>query len=295
MMTDAPTPSKQVILLFSYEYVNLNAARAALSKLPDSKFSIASKNGLGRTLLNSTEFPATPIKWTPTYSQSSLESDFSSALLFWDGSGDDHKPGEVSLYQSARFFSERSIPFTIIGPDAKVVAPSAFYATFQNGESKMSTQSQPTVIVDAPKPAETYGQGQSKESKIRVQLHLPESTYNRYEEQAKSVKLPIEKILSDRLRSCVEHTSGRGLYLNDEQRSKLERMTGGHLILDAESALVKIHTTVSLKVGDVTIELNERVLARCASRARSERKSFEEYVKREVIHGLERSTGLRPY
>ena len=65
--------------------------------------------------------------------------------------------------------------------------------------------------------------------------------------------------------------------------------------MNAEVALDKIRTTVNLKVGDITVELSERVLARCASRAKAERKDFETYVKKEVIQGLERSTGLRPW
>lgn len=284
-MTDT---QRQVIVLFSYEYLNLQAVHSHLQSLAPAQFHIASKNGLGRTILNLGEYPAQPIKWTPTYNPAHLETSFDSALLFWDGSDPILKP-------SVDFFVKHSIPFQIVGPEAKVVAPSRFYATFSNGDTKM-TQHAPSVIVDPPKPPEAYGhpQGQ-RESKTRVILMVPDELFHQYEAQAQSVKLPVEKILSDRLRTCVEHTSGRGLYFDSATRADLERITGGHLIPNAQIAIEKIRTVVNLKVGDITIELTERVLARCASRAKSERKSLEDYVKKEVIQGLERSTGLRPW
>lgn len=288
MTTESIVVPKQIIILFSYEYVNLPAVHAHLAQFSSDSLSIASKNGLGRTILTSGQYPsAKPIKWTPAYNSAHLETRFDSALLFWDGS--DH-----ILKSSVEFFDKHQIPYVIVGPDAKPVAPARFYATFQNGDStKMSAQ--PTVIVDAPKPAETFGQAPQKESRIRVQLYLPESAYNRYEEQAKAAKVTVEKVLSDRLRACIDHTSGRGLYFNDAERAHLERMTGGHLIMDAPTALEKIHTTVNLKVGDVTVEMNERILARCASRAKATRQNFEDFIRKEVIQGLERVVGLRPW
>ena len=154
----------------------------------------------------------------------------------------------------------------------------------------------PNVIVDKPLEHEFYGNDGSKSNtRIRVTISIPEEMYQQYESQAKLAKITTEKVLSDRLRQCVDHTSGRGLYFTDAQRADIERITGGHLIMSAEQALDKIRTTVNLKVGDINVEITERVLSRCASRARAERKTFENYVKKEVIQGLERSTGLRPW
>lgn len=286
---------QQVIVLFSYEYVNLPAVHAHLQMLKPASFHIASKNGLGRTLLLAHEYDAVPIKWTPTYNPLHLTSQFDRALLFWDGSDHILKP-------SVEFFDKHQIPYVIVGPDAKVVAPSRFYATFSNGDTPKMPPVQapsapaPVTIVDAPKVPEAYGQPNSpRESRTRVILMLPDSLFHQYEEQSAASKQPVEKILADRLRTCVEHTSGRGLYFNSEQRATLERVTGGHLIQNADVALQKIQTVVNLKVADVDIELTERVLARCASRAKSERKTLEAYVKKEVILGLERVTGLRPW
>jgi len=280
--------AKQVIVLFSYEYVNLTAVHTHLQSLAPAQFHIASKNGLGRTILQLNKYPAAPIKWTPTYNSSHLGTHFDSALLFWDGS-------DPILRPSVEFFDKHHIPYVIVGPEAKVIAPSRFYATFQNGDTtKMSTPHPPAQIVDPPKPPDAYGQSQ-RESRTRVILMLPDSLFHQYEDQAKSINVSVEKVLSDRLRTCVEHTSGRGLYFDSATRADLERITGGHLIPNAQIAIEKIKTVVNLKVGDITIELTERVLARCASRAKSERKTLEDYVKKEVILGLERVTGLRPW
>lgn len=153
----------------------------------------------------------------------------------------------------------------------------------------MATPAAPTVIVDPP------AQQHEKESKVLVKLSLPERIFAQYEDQAKLAKQNVEKVLADRLRGCVSHISGRGLYFNDEQRAHLERITGGHLINDADAALMRVKTTVELQVGGITIELTDRILQRCASRAKSERKSLEQYVVKEVTQGLERSCGLRPW
>jgi hypothetical protein len=286
-MTDAAAPPN-VIILISYEYLNLSAVQTRLQALAPATFHIASKVGIGHTLLKD---PSNlPRKWQPTRPYLD-DARCDRALLFWDGR-------DPYLTPSARFFSEHHIPFAIIGPDAKEVALSAFYATFQNGDTKMSTTpaATPQVIVDAPAPPPQYGQSDAHSTaRVRLQVTLPESTVAQYEAQAREVKLPVEKVMSDRLRSCVDHTAGRSLYFNSEQRATLERITGGHLIMDAQAALEKIRANVQLKLGDITIELTDRVLARCASRAKSERKTLEEYVKKEVIQGLERSTGLRPW
>jgi hypothetical protein len=279
---------KNVILLISYEYLNHESILTHLKSFFPATYHVASKNGLGRVLLNSKSgITAVPIEWRPTYQKSKLQTGFDHALIFWDGCTSNHAPGEADLFRSAKFFESHKIPFTVIDPHAKEVAPSTFYATFQ-GEAKMATR--PSVIVDKPIEPGSYGN-----TRVRVTISIPEEMYQQYEAQAKLAKIAIEKVLSDRLRQCVNHTSGRGLYFTDEQRSAIERITGGHIITGAEMALEKIKTVVNLKVDDINIEVTERVLSRCASRAKAERKTFEDYVKKEVIQGLERSTGLRPW
>lgn len=288
------TVTKRIIVLISYDYLNADAVRAAMNAQLPAKFDIATKTGIGHTLLsapNADSFDCSPIQWKPSWSLTTQSAAFDHALLFWDGHDD-------LLVPSVRFFEKRSIPFTILDSDAKVVAPAEFHATFPK-EALMPTQSAvsaPNVIVDKPPLPPNYGNDSpTKNVKVRLQITVPEATAKVYEAQAKLVNIPLEKVMSDRLRTCVDHTSGRGLYFKDTERAHLEKITGGHLIPNAEVALSKIHTVVTLKVAGVDVELTERILARLASRAKSERKSFEDYVKKEVVMNLERSVGLRPW
>src|SRR4029077_6816401 len=208
-----------------------------------------------------------------------LEVHADAAIRFWDGS-------DKALLPSAGLLKRAGVRMTLVGPAGNTVELLRCCATLTNGD-KMTTT--PAVIVDAP------AQPHEKTARVLVKLSIPEDVYSQYDAQSKLVRQPVEKILSDRLRTCVSHTSGRGLYFNDEQRAHLERITGGHIIQNADVAISKIQVVVQLKVADVTIELTERVLARATARAKSCRKSLAEYVTKEVIEGLERATGLRPW
>jgi hypothetical protein len=141
-------------------------------------------------------------------------------------------------------------------------------------------------IVDTPQ--------KSDSTKVRLQLHLPEPVVMQYEDQARRDKVTCEKEMEDRLRRCVSHTATRGLYFNDAQRSELEKMTGGHFIDSPEQALSRIRNVVKVRVGNVTVELNQQVLDRAASRAAAFRMPVEKWLEKEIIEGMERATGLRP-
>lgn len=274
----------RVLVLASYQYMNYPVALAHLQSLPPADFSVASQMGIGHALLKNAPthlLSVTPLRWQPTRPYLEVAAD--QAIIFWDGH-------DRSLLSSVAFLRKASIPITIIDGDGNPVDLARFCATLtsSNGD-KMATPAAPTVIVDPP------AQQHEKESKVLVKLSLPERIFAQYEDQAKLAKQNVEKVLADRLRGCVSHISGRGLYFNDEQRAHLERITGGHLINDADAALMRVKTTVELQVGGITIELTDRILQRCASRAKSERKSLEQYVVKEVTQGLERSCGLRPW
>lgn len=293
-MTDLATPTRaaRVLVLSSYQYLDYSHVLAHLTSLAPATFSIASQMGVGHALLTykgGHSLDVHALKWQPTRPHLNVAAD--AAVLFWDGH-------DRSLLPSVVILRKLSVPMTIVGPDGNSIDLAQFCATLTNGANgalKMAiaaptaTLTPPQVIVDAPV------QPHAKESKVLVKLSIPEIVHAQYEDQARSVKQSVEKVLSDRLRACVTHTSGRGLYFTDDQRSHLERITGGHLITDADAALAKIRVTVELKVGSVTIELSERVLSRCVSRAKAERKSLDEYVTKEVIQGLERATGIRPW
>lgn len=280
-----------VLLLASPQYLNHAAILNVLDVIdPLTPIFVSShRTGVGHTILRTTRWTnLIPVKWQPT--RPTCTPSASRALLFWDGT-------DRSILRSLVVLRRHHVPFTIYDPDGNVLDVRQFYATLASsgGNGKMATTvARPSVIVDAPPVAPGESQSRS-DAKVRLQLHIPESIVARYEEQAKAAKVSLEKVCSDRLRTCVSHTSGRGLYFNDDERSALERITGGHLINDATVALDRIRTTVSLKVGDITIELSERLLARASSRAKAERKSLAEYVTKEVIQGLERSVGIRPW
>lgn len=144
----------------------------------------------------------------------------------------------------------------------------------------------PPVIVD------------SRESRsnvtARISLTLPEDIYARYDAQGKAAKVSPEKAMADRLRRCVSYVASRPLYFDDAARNELEQITGGHQLDSAESALTRIRNTVSVKVGDVTIVIPRQVLDRAHSRAAAFRIPVEAWLEREILEGLERSTGMRP-
>lgn len=280
-----------VLLLASAQYLNTSAILAAIGTLqPDAPIHVtSSRSGIFHTIVGlHPSFAPVVVKWQPT--RPTCVPSASRALLFWDGH-------DRSILRSLVVLRRHHVPFTIYDPAGNVLDVHTFCATLSRngngGNGKMSTAPRPSVIVDAPPIAP--GESSKRDSKVRLQLHIPESVYDEYVSQAQSAKQGVEKVCSDRLRTCVNHTSGRGLYFTDAERASLERITGGHLIDNAAMALQRVQTTVSLKVGDVTIELTERLLVRASSRAKAERKTLAEYVTKEVIQGLERSVGIRPW
>ena len=129
-------------------------------------------------------------------------------------------------------------------------------------------------------------------STIRVTLHLDESLVARYERQGADAGLALEELLTQRLNRCVVHSASRPLYFTDKERTELEQITGGHVLETAAAALARLRTAVSVKVGDVAVTLNERLLSRLRTRVfRNE--TFEGVVKREVTRGLESFCGMR--
>jgi len=141
------------------------------------------------------------------------------------------------------------------------------------------------VIVDSPS---------KKQTNVRVYLVLPDQTVEQYEKQAKAEKVTLEKILEDRLRRCVGHTAIKPLYFNDSERQRLEEITGGHLIDSVPQVLDRIRSTVSVKVGDITVTIPPQILDRAKARSQAFRLSVEDWLRKEISENLERSVGLRP-
>jgi hypothetical protein len=284
-----------VLLLASREYLNVRAIVTVVSTLPlDTVIQLtSSRTGIGRSVLASgvsTNRPIEAVRWQPTRPHQPCTA--TRAIVFWDETADD------ALLRSLVVLKRARIPIEIYDTDGNVLDLSEFCARLTHNGANMTspatmTPPRPPTIVDAP--ATAPGENAKRATNVRLQLSVPESTVEQYELQARAAGVSLEKVCADRLRTAVTHTAGRGLYFTDAERSELERVTGGYTISDADTALTRIKATVTLKIGDLTVEVTGKVLARCASRASSMRKTLEQYVRQEVIQGLERSCGLRPW
>jgi len=132
------------------------------------------------------------------------------------------------------------------------------------------------------------------ETKVRLTLSIPEDLYMKYEQHAQERKISIEREILERLQRCQSYTAGRPLYFNDAERSELEHVTGGWSLENAASAISRIKQLVRVAIGEVKVDLDDRVLQRAGHRAKAEKKSLDTWIVREVTEGLERSVGLRP-
>lgn len=145
----------------------------------------------------------------------------------------------------------------------------------------------------ANKPSPTSAIGERKpDSRTRITLTLPTSLTDIYEEQAIASGRLLEDEIAERLKRCMNHRAGRPLYFNDDQRSRIERITG-HLVGDPETVLNQIEHAVSLKVDGIEIELPAQLQQRIRTRVwRGE--TYEGVVKREVLKRLQQFTGMLP-
>lgn len=136
---------------------------------------------------------------------------------------------------------------------------------------------------------------QGDDAKLRVTLVMPEALYTVYESQAKVRNLPYpETAILDRLKTCAKHGASRPLYFDDRQREELEKLLGGRLLNSPEQALERIRELCAIEItGGVKFELDAKTLARCASRAQSERTTTEKWIEREAVKGIEIAVGLR--
>lgn len=130
------------------------------------------------------------------------------------------------------------------------------------------------------------------QTKLALRVELPEEVIARYDDHTPS-GMSIEDIMAKRLASCVDHNATRGLYFNDEQRSELEKILGGHVLNSADAAIQRGRALSTVKVGGVDIQLDQTLLKRAESRALGMRMSIEEWLAKEITVGLETAVGLR--
>lgn len=122
-------------------------------------------------------------------------------------------------------------------------------------------------------------------------VRLPGKTIDAYQADADRLGKSLEYVLIDRLTACRGHTSSRPLYIDDDQRRRLEKLLGKNF-LSPDKLIAAIEQCVTLSVADCDIELPATLLPRLKSRCFGGQ-SLKEVVSREVVLALERFVGLR--
>jgi hypothetical protein len=153
----------------------------------------------------------------------------------------------------------------------------------------MATRKSPTPSPST-SPARTIVQHQP-ETKVRVILEIPQSLFDLYAEQGMPAsRMPEDEMLA-RLHRCREHTALKPLYMNDEQRSRLERSLD-HNFSTVDEAIMRITQALAIQVGDVGVSLPANLMRRLALRV-GRGETWEGVVQRETVRGLEQFVGLR--
>jgi len=130
-----------------------------------------------------------------------------------------------------------------------------------------------------------------QETIVRVTLDLPIACYDIYAERAMAQGRDVEDILAGRLERSAQWKDG-GLYFQPEEKKKLETAVG-RIVNDSSSALQRLEVMVKLKVGDIEIEVEPRLLQRLHSRV-FRGQTFESMVRKQVTHALRVHAGLEP-
>src|SRR6266481_3205806 len=124
----------------------------------------------------------------------------------------------------------------------------------------------------------------SSNTKVKREITMPEDLYDRYAERATKAGISVENEIVKRLIRCSEHVSVTPLYITDEQRNRLN-IISGMSINTPEELINWAHRLSRLKVQGVEITLNERVLSRIDSRRFGS--SMSDTLKKMVTEALE--------
>ena len=131
---------------------------------------------------------------------------------------------------------------------------------------------------------------QANANKLKLQLTLPESLYDKYAERAAKVGHTPEAEMASRLTKCQDHVSVTPLFVNDEQRNRLNIISG--MTINTPDELINWAYRLSrIRVQGVEITLNERVLSRIDSRRFGS--TLADTIKKMVTESLEEKVGLR--
>lgn len=128
---------------------------------------------------------------------------------------------------------------------------------------------------------------------IRQTIEIPEPLFAKYEDAAIKNGRTVEEEISLRLKKCVDHDAIQPLYFDDDQRKALELATGWSA-RDANAVIGRLNEVSRFTVCDFDIEIPARLRTRLQSRV-FRGQTFEDVIRKEVIQGLERFAGVRPY
>lgn len=126
----------------------------------------------------------------------------------------------------------------------------------------------------------------------RLSLTIPEELYELYEREAEEKSKTVDEVVINRLYVCRGHDSSRPIYFNDEERSKLESLTGGRILPDAKTALRRIINQASIILDSTKVAFSPTLLNRLKSRC-GRNQPFTQFVKDEAVKGLERFAMMR--
>ncbi len=129
------------------------------------------------------------------------------------------------------------------------------------------------------------------ETKVKLSLTLPEDLHDQFAGRADKNGRTVEKELLEHLRRTKDFTATQPLYFNDDQRARLQKAMG-QLVTNADEVLDKISSLISLKVGEISVPLYDRLQTRLRTRV-FRGHTLESVVQRETVQALERFTGLR--
>lgn len=130
---------------------------------------------------------------------------------------------------------------------------------------------------------------------VRANLELDDEILRGYEQEAANAGTDVDTVISQRLERCAKHDATRGLYFDDTQRDRLERIIGKN-VRTPEEAVALVAKMVVISVDKIKIHLKPILLARlqtrCFDKTAEGRPDFDGFVARVVRTSLEQYVGL---
>ena len=155
----------------------------------------------------------------------------------------------------------------------------------------MSTTPEPIVKSQQSAPPPQPGMASKPEVQVRLTIALPEALHDAYAERAAKYGRTVEDEVMLRLVKCRDYVSTQPIYITDADRAALTNALG-HLITNPQELLNHLKNIVKLRVGEVVVPLDERLIVRLGTRVMRGQTMATMLVK-EVTEALERFTGMR--